>query len=587
MNTRYILPLFLLSASAAVAQDLNKEITIEKEIVPEQRAATRLNVPHSIITPQIRKSNLRFSDSDPDVRLAPGIVTLDPARTAAAVGAYPYRGYIDAGYFPVFNASVSAGYRLVNRRNTSLDASLQYSGFSYGSDSDDAAGKEIKTADNSFDFALGVDHRFNEAQRLRASVNIGFSSVKRPGQAAWTPDYTQFSQLKNGNTRGRLDAVWTSGDEVNNYRVDFGVGVFANSADSKSGSYGLLYKPEFPDAIREISGNIGLGVNYGEMGIDVSANILNYNSFNQLAVMKEPAGADFGMGLLAGSGKTMALVSLTPRYTHVSETFRARLGARVEYTAGSRKNFHVAPDVSLSVIPSSAFAASLTVKGGEQLNSQEDLFALCRYVSPFAAYLTSHVPVDACLRMVVGPFRGASVELFGNYAVANNWLMPVMGSGPYFMPTYMKGWRAGVRLRYNYRDIVDFAATAQFAPQGHERGYYLWRDRARQVGSVEVAVHPFSELTVSVSFEVRRKRVMESMTFVASDAADSELPVTHRFSEENLGTVGNLSLGASYRFTPALTFFLRGENLLNRHTYDIQGIRSRGVTGLLGLGYKF
>lgn len=587
MKTRYILPVCLLSASAAMAQDLNKEITIEKEIVPEQRAATRLNVPHSIITPQIRKSSLRFSDSDPDVGLVPGIVMLDPARTAAAVGAYPYRGYIDAGYFPVFNASVSAGYRLVNRHNTSLDAALQYSGFSYGSDTDDAAGKDIKTSDNSLDFTIGVDHRFNEVQRLRASVDLGFSSVKRPGQAVWMPDYTQFTQLKSGNTRGRLDAVWTSGDETNNYMVDFGVGVFANSADDKSGSYGLLYKPELPDAVREISAHLGLGVNYGEMGIDVSANILNYNSFNSLAVMQDPQGTAYGMGLLAGNGKTEALVSVTPRYTYVSETFRARLGARVEYTAGSRKNFHVAPDVSLSIVPSPAFAASLTLKGGEELNSQEQLFSLNRYVNPFAAYLTSHVPVDAGLRMAVGPFRGASVELFGNYAVANNWLMPVIGSGPFFMPTYMKGWRAGVRLRYNYRDIVDFAATAQFAPQGHESGYYLWRDRARQVGSVDVSVHPFSELTVSASFEVRRKRVMESMTFVDSDIPDGELPVTHRFSDVDLGTMSNLGLGASYRFTPALTFFLRGENLLNKRCYDIQGIRSKGVTGLLGFGYKF
>jgi len=55
----------------------------------------------------------------------------------------------------------------------------------------------------------------------------------------------------------------------------------------------------------------------------------------------------------------------------------------------------------------------------------------------------------------------------------------------------------------------------------------------------------------------------------------------------DLGNVSNLTLGASYAFTPSLTFFIRGENLLN-HRHIILGDRiSQGITGLLGASYKF
>lgn len=90
----------MMVAFPAFSQGLNKEITIEKEIVPEQRAATRMQVTHNVLAPQITRQNLKFSSAGVNATLSPYIMTLDPAFTGNAVNPSPYRGYAAIGYFP-------------------------------------------------------------------------------------------------------------------------------------------------------------------------------------------------------------------------------------------------------------------------------------------------------------------------------------------------------------------------------------------------------------------------------------------------------------------------------------------------------
>ena len=54
MKRIYLSAISAITVFSLGAQGLNKEITIEKEIVPEQRAATRLDVSHTIIAPQFK-----------------------------------------------------------------------------------------------------------------------------------------------------------------------------------------------------------------------------------------------------------------------------------------------------------------------------------------------------------------------------------------------------------------------------------------------------------------------------------------------------------------------------------------------------
>ena len=56
---------------------------------------------------------------------------------------------------------------------------------------------------------------------------------------------------------------------------------------------------------------------------------------------------------------------------------------------------------------------------------------------------------------------------------------------------------------------------------------------------------------------------------------------------EELGSVSELSLGATYKINEKVTVYARGENILG-HRYDIYpGLPSAGVHGLAGVSLKF
>ncbi|MDE5689882.1 MAG: TonB-dependent receptor, partial [Duncaniella sp.] len=55
----------------------------------------------------------------------------------------------------------------------------------------------------------------------------------------------------------------------------------------------------------------------------------------------------------------------------------------------------------------------------------------------------------------------------------------------------------------------------------------------------------------------------------------------------SLGCVSDLSLGASYAATDALTIFANGENLLNRRYYRIGDRYSQGIRFMIGASLKF
>ena len=115
MNPRYIVccaSVFVL-ADALAQEQLSKEITIEREIVPEVRAASRLNVyPRALsFKPQVK--SLLISDFTEAAQSDPTISLYEPANTSPAAMPTPWSGYLDAGYFPAANEGVSPSSSII------------------------------------------------------------------------------------------------------------------------------------------------------------------------------------------------------------------------------------------------------------------------------------------------------------------------------------------------------------------------------------------------------------------------------------------------------------------------------------------
>lgn len=546
MKLQYIiLPCFLTAFFATannVGDDLSKEITVEKEIVPEQRAATRLNVSPKVVLPAVTAKRLSYSEHGVTAQVPPSIAVLEPAACKDSLPAEKYRGYIDLGYFPLFNAGLSAGYRLVDNGRTCLNLWTQYDGAVY--DGDDSDGREVTM--RSHDVAVGAGLKYMVGNRSYITAGLGYSYSRFNRPVAGEYDYCNESA-------NRVDAAasWSSVVRGLDYTLGLKYGYFGYGKPDVRQSD--MLKPARENRFA-LSGDASMPVgasSYACLALDIS-----------------------GLGYRDSDYNT-TLVSLTPSYLYRKESLTARVGAKVEFTGNNDESFHIAPVVGVDWVTSPVFALYCRLGGGEHQNTLGSLFGFTRYADYTRAGIfgNSNIPVTIDAGLDIGAWKGLSVELFGSYAVANDWLMPFDNQYECcaFTPVDYKGWRIGATVSYVYRDLAELKVSYETAPQEYDKGYYLWRDRARYVAGVSVSVHPVDRVDVTVGYELRAKRKILS-------GIDDWL---------SLGNMESLDVGALYRVNEKLSVFARLENLLDNKCMIFRDVPSQGFTGLVGFGYRF
>lgn len=533
----------------AAAQDISTEITVDRTIVPEQRSAERpAGFVPSIQLPRMELKPLSLHEYLKASQLTTIVPVLEPVSYRDTIAVTPYRGYAALGYFPAYNLGASAGYRFINSHNTRLGAWLQFDGNSYKADVGD-----IRNSYGDNTVAVGADfNRLFRAGQLAAGLEYthGRTSMPLPGAAA-----DEDNLILNTNAV-KADLSWWGRYKAVIYRASFDFEHFGYDSYFSQ----QRYTPQIGVMLNTSSGR-------PSGGIDIKGDFLS-----------------------DGYGQ----VSLKPYYGYSNNVFSAHVGLALDVRTGDMEvdkpdgkkytRFHVAPDVVLGWTPASIFAVEARVEGGGRLNTASGYYDWCHYVMPFRTLPFSNVPVDARLQFSVGPVAGVSLKLFGGYNMADDWLLPaaapmytsVSGGGrsealPVFLPYDLKGWLLGVGVGYRWRDIVDFEATAQMAPQEQDRGYYRWLDRARYVADATLKIHPLEALDLELGYEFRGGRAL-----YGSDG------YKYRLSNKS-----DLSVGATWHFGQRLSVFGRVENILCRHYDLLLNLPSQGINGLIGASYKF
>lgn len=574
--------------SAAGEEQLSKEITVEREIVPEVRAASRLNLYPRAILYRPQGKTLALSEPDNSVAVSPAIAQLEPAATEPAFAPTPWRGYVNAGYFPAANVALSAGYAILSDDATRLNVWAQLDNKSYK----DCVAKGLqKVSFGRFDGRVGVDfsHRFDQAGTLELSTGVGFSSFAQAWSLIEKSISGEGDAVNQNVTDWVLTAMWRGqgGDRLS-YHVGAGFDIFNFSKGLPAEIAGYPYEMDFGvttgnasesaaamfPAVHQTGFNADFGVEQqinGESsaGVNITADFLNYNHFNAL------------------SGKTLGVASLRPYYRFGNRTVSLKAGLRMDFTVNSGKALHLAPDVLLGINPASGFGAWLRLGGGEELNSLRTLFDYSPYISQLYAYGTSNLPVTSNLGLRFGPVHGASLTLGAAYAAANNWLLPEMAGGELLFGRHdLRSWKVSAKLHWEFRRMLSLDASFESTLGNGEKDVWMqWRDRARHCVTAAVAFRPVEKLTVDVSYELRMKRRMPLMSeavvgLATDDAADGVGCV-------GLKDLNNLGAGAAYRITDAFTVFARADNILGSKTYQLPLVPEQGFTGLVGAAYKF
>lgn len=553
MNRHIAFAAAIALAASATAQDLNKEITIERQINPTLRSASRLSSTPSLLQPEIKIEPLKFSDILLTAETGASIDTLPAADPAPAIVKTPWRGYAAIGYFPAYNLGADLGYRVIDKDLTSLGIWAQFNGASYKSsftgDPDENERFSRNTVTAGADFTTIV----RRAGRLDVSVDFTYDNLRDPWSSENNP-------VRYGLTLLNTDIHWSARNATMAYYV---TADYHNFAFHKS----ELTLPSQHDF------NIQGGTAYffsettqlaGSVGLDF------LNTANYITPTKE--------GIIAGvDSKTLGLINFTPAFRYKNDLMKLNLGFRLQFMSHMEKSVNIAPDIHFYVTPESWLTAFATVTGGKQFNPLAKLWEWSPYINPTMAYGASNIPLDATIGVTVGPFSGFSATLKGGYAMANEWLMPdfdINGSLPLYpvalKPVDLRALHAELSMDYRLSELFAAHLSYAIAPGSQSHAYYLNRDRAKGVLKFSAESSPIDRLTVHAAFSLRHGRSFY----------DNET----RF---DIKADNSLDLGAIYRLTDNISVFADFENILNCKAPDAPFVSGQGIHGAFGATLKF
>lgn len=623
-----------LVALNASGQSLSKEITVDKDVVPQEREASRMVLTPKLVLPAIQQKSLRWSDRGVAAPVSPSVAILPPAAYASSITPSPYRGYVMAGYFPTFQLGVSAGYKLIKTDNSDLNVWMQYDGSSVKRKAPFNEGKKIgyyspdkgKTTYNTQDVNVGVGgaHTFAGVGTLSGRVAYDLSSYNFP-----TLITKGFNQSIN---RFDIDLGWQSQVGAFGYSVNLGYDYFHLSKvrdesvtthdfveNIRSATILDLSSRNEKTLSASFSGRYAIS-EFWHVGADIDFTDINRSrsenkqcrvsgkwSDDKDIIINIPPETSYTIYYTTLYGGGYNITEMHPYLRWKNDNLIVKAGVGVQIAGGDCGSNRVRPDLRVDWTPSASFAIWGQLND-RRVNMQTlgNLYDRNRYIGRGcnAGPMLDKLHVEGGI--VIGPFAGASIELWGSYGRVSSYYTPAVISMPQgnlssfkgsasespFSPYFTIGqyisiddfidMSYGAAFNYDYRDIASLRVSWEGAPQEFDKGNINSLDRARSVFAATLGVHPINPLDISLGYTVRSGRCLYGLK---PDYPGYFNPFEYK--KYSLGTAASLDLGATWRFSDRFNVWGTVENLLNRDWQIVYGIPNKGITGLIGVSCRF
>ena len=598
--------------NGAMAQDkpnLNKEITLEKDIAPLEKKAVKKNELPKVKAPAPsgQKTQLGYSDLTSPIDVPTTIPTLLPYGYRTAHNFSDKRGYLDLGGGTQANFRVDFGYRLIDEEREKLGVWFNHNSTWNGKNSSkvislDENRLKQKYNDNTLavDYSRGIG---NGTLTLGAKGHIDIYNHYGGWSKYPTPDGL--------NTDGPLSAPFNWDTEKQTFS-DFNL----NAG----------WKSRF--MLRDNPVNYNVGLQYGHAGYDKSFNdlykhgahdnwgILNLAGSYDINELSSAAlaikGEYLSRGTKAKTGRDydlfdeVGMITLSPTYTIRGDMYKLQLGLNGHISFSDGAAFRISPNVRFNLALVDGFTVFANALGGKNLGYRVPThYYNHRYDLPLLMYGSIYTPLDAEVGVKVGPFQGFSARASVGYAIvkdqpgicyALDYPNHALEMG--MMTTYRvidgRGYYIGAELNYKYRSLIEASAAIKYAPHDdemfdsdkHYNNYKLGVDRASTVGNFDIKVHPWRPLTFDVGLEYRGgRRALFHYYYVPDDMYSDVAQSVYNFVK--MDDVINLHAGANYRLNSNLALWLQTHNLLNRRYDILYGLGAQRIGFMAGLTLNF
>ena len=603
------------SLTAVNAQDnktnLNKEITLEKDIAPLEKKAVKKNELPKVkkATTTGQKTSLGYSDLTSPIDVPTSIPTLLPYGYRTAHNFSDKRGYFDIGAGTQGNFRMDFGYRIIDEEREKLGVWLNHNSTWNSKNPSkvitiDANRNKQKYNDNTLavDYSkvlgngtltLGAkghidNYNYYGGWKTDESLyNAEFPSISHANYD-WDKDKQTFSDFT-------LNAGWASQLMLRYNPLKYNVGLqLGHAAHDKS--FSDLYN----HGVHDNWGKLNLGGSYDLTELTTAA--LNIKGEYLHRGVKAKSGSNDDLFDEAG------MITLSPTYTVRGDMFKLQLGlnAHISFSDGAALRF--SPNIRASLSLVDGFTVFGNALGGKVLGYRQGKhFVNYRYDNPLLLYGSVYTPLDAEAGIKIGPFNGLSAKVSLGYAVVKDEPGIIYDSGFFPTPVYTalvtafmsnynvldsRGYYVNAALNYKYRSLLEASAAIKYAPHdkelfasdGHYNGYKLGVDRASAVANIDLKVTPWRPLTLNAGLEYRGGRMA---LFNSYSYFDDAYPPTAQYQFVDMDDVINLQLGANYRLNSNINIWLQTHNLLNRRYDILYGMGAQRIGFMVGAGFTF
>lgn len=624
MKRLYIAIIAVMGFTGAKAQ-LHESISVEGKYVPEVIRVDRVNVFPKAMNFSLASSPMEYEWGGVAAAFQPYAFAMPATgwRDTHEFGAN--RGYVELGAGSWLNSTLSAGYRFIDDAHTLAGIRLQHNSTSLWKPQLCELTKDERQYRYDESIGLYASHIFKGIGRLEAALDYHLGLFNYYGMVF--PDNYLVSSITPPAYKECKFPTQTVNDMA--LRLDWHSLLKASSSLQYDATFRIrhlgfraLPLPIYGGG-EKVKGNRETDVQLGgrlrmpwdngsTIGLDANLNVLVYGGEKDALVWGSPGMTE----LTLRKPDNYGMLTLTPYYRFTHGLLDLRLGADIDlaFNAGPDGNrysfFHIAPDVRFS-LQSGGFGMYLDLLGGSELNTLANLRRYDYYLMPaLTTTRPTYSPLDAAFGVNAGPFAGFSMGVNVRYRSSKNvplggwyqaWLnygnAPVGGLSNTSYTDRMEyslnseginlhGYSVGANISYEPMSMLRLKAEGNWQQQKGEKGFFNGYDRPRVTARFEAMVKPIEPLKITVGYDYRGVRNIYTTSVpevaIGGLVTDGGKPEYHSLRLPDLTL---LNLSASWSFTPALSVWVQGDNLLNRHDPVLPCLPTQGVVVTAGFSW--
>lgn len=571
-------------------QNLDREMTLEREYDPSVQDASKVNTLPVIKEPVVKKMPINYAGftvpADPEKEIS----LLPSGNIMTDIQYNKRRGYLNLAGGTYLNLNGDLGYHILSTDKDQLNIWFSHRSTNgkvkYLQDENVnflGIDKKVKAKLNDNLGGLNFKHNFDKMS-LKMGVKYGYSAFNYYGLPMRPKQYTA-DLAPDPNSEAAADRETNQVNQT--IKVNLGV---ESKADAPVGylldlnytnfsqKYGIS---KVADGATEHAVNVKFGLNAGfggnqRIGLDGDVKYINYS----LPDNDAPNMLFF---------ENFMAATLTPFYKIEGDSWNVRLGVNAMLLTGDYKKFTASPDIYADVEVASKTVLYAQATGKLNTNDLYEVSQINRYVNPSDGITPSRNWLDAMIGIKSGVAPGFWFDVFGGYKITDNnyFFVPsrTFADGGFgnFSNTFScidtKQLFIGANLKYSYQQLFDISLKGVYNNWKAEYGDD-WIP-----GNSEVNAYGVPEMEITAGITVRPiKNLSASLDYYLATGRETCLFGGNDIKMDN---INELNLTGAYNLNDTFGLYLKLNNVLFQKYELYYGYPLQKFSAMVGVNINF